>query len=138
MPVHQDARDLTKIGSYMVAVVVLVSSFAMAGMAALSPESPLLGWAATALEPSEKHVTRLDQAVANAREIRAALAKPIPRPEPLPPITAKLAYGHLKPGGTGAVAERKLPSASMNAMAMDVSSSYRASSATIPEMHKVY
>jgi hypothetical protein len=33
-----------------------------------------------------KHETRVDQVIANAREIRQALATPIPSPEPLGPI----------------------------------------------------
>ena len=142
------SNDLAKMGTYFIGVALIVSSFAFAGTAALRelPESPLFGWATSALSPApETHQTRLSQAVANAREIRAALAKPIPRPVPLPPITAKLAYGHLKPGGNGAISvanvdrKPKLPKAGMDAMAMSVSSSnYRASSAVVPEMHRVY
>jgi hypothetical protein len=35
--------------------------------------------------------TVLDQRLASAREIRQALSRPLPGPEPLPPITAKVA-----------------------------------------------
>src|SRR4051812_27977273 len=38
---------------------------------------------------SERDKTILDERIANSREIKAALRKPIPRPEPLPPIIAK-------------------------------------------------
>jgi len=38
---------------------------------------------------SEREKTILDERIANAREIKAALSKPIARPEPLSPITAK-------------------------------------------------
>ena len=144
-PVRQNTRDLAKAGTYLVAIGLLFGSFAVAGAALRDlPDSPFFGWATAALEPStELQATRVSQVVANAREIRAALAKPIPRPEPLTPITAKLAYGHLKPGGNGASAvtqrKPKLPKAGMEAMAMDTSpSSFRASSTVMPELHKVY
>jgi hypothetical protein len=38
---------------------------------------------------SQREKTILDQRIASAREIKHALRKPIPRPEPLTPITAK-------------------------------------------------
>lgn len=38
---------------------------------------------------SEREKTQLDLRVESAREIREALAKPIPLPEPLPPMAAK-------------------------------------------------
>ena len=136
---HQCARDLANAGSYLIAILILVGAFSFGGMAALSPKSSLIGWAAMEEQPPQKQLTHLDRAVATAREIREALAKPIPGPAPLPPITAKLAYGQLKPNGKGAVAERGpvLPKAAVDAMAMDLSS-YRSSSAVRPEMHKVY
>ena len=73
------------------------------------------------------------------RCINDNLAKPIPRPEPLPPITAKLAYGHLRPGGHGATAQNferlKLPKAALKSNAMvDQPNHFRASSAVIPEL----
>ena len=40
---------------------------------------------------SRTEKTVLDQRVASAREIREALSRPIPRPEPLPPISTKVA-----------------------------------------------
>jgi hypothetical protein len=101
-------------------------------------------WAAAALESTPQDTTRISHVVTTAREIRSALAKPIPGPQPLPPITAKLAYGYLMPGGKGAIsiaAPRKprLPKAALDAMAMDVSATnFRAGSAVIPELHKVY
>jgi hypothetical protein len=42
-------------------------------------------------QTAEIEKTLLDYRVESSREIRQALAKPIPRPEPLGPITAKLA-----------------------------------------------
>jgi hypothetical protein len=105
-------------------------------------DTPFVSWTAAVLEPAPKEPTRLSVAVTNAREIRAALAKPIPGPDPLPPITAKLAYGHLKPGGKGVVTGNKfrLPQVADDAMAMDLAApkQHRARSAVLPELHKVY
>ena len=42
-------------------------------------------------DTDQKPTTRLDEMIANAREIRQALAKPIPQPERLGPITQRLA-----------------------------------------------
>src|SRR4051812_7812809 len=39
----------------------------------------------------EREQTVLDQRIANAREIKEALRRPLPPIEPLPPVTAKLA-----------------------------------------------
>jgi hypothetical protein len=38
---------------------------------------------------SPKEVTHLDTAIANARQIRQALATPVAGPDPLPPLSAK-------------------------------------------------
>src|SRR4029078_6124671 len=43
-------------------------------------------------QTAEIEKTLLDTRVESSREIRQALAKPIPRPEPLGPITAKLSH----------------------------------------------
>ena len=61
--------------------------------------------------------TILDERIANAREIKAALAKPQPKPEPLPPITEKVAN---PPSTTVVTPEKplKLPRQARNAMAM--------------------
>ena len=49
-----------------------------------------IGRASTGLmQPAERDRTFLDQQIESAREIRAALARPIARPAPLPPITAR-------------------------------------------------
>jgi len=141
---RQHARDLAHTGTYLCCLGVLVAGVAYgAGASTTSIPDALFGWLAPSVDASESQPTRLSVAVAHAREIREALDRGIPGPAPLPPITAKLAYGHLKPGGNGhaAVAEKKpkLPKNGLDAMAMDVSANYfRASSAVIPEMHKVY
>ena len=41
-------------------------------------------------EPPEREKTLLEERVESARQIRDALAKPIPPPEPLTPVTAKV------------------------------------------------
>ena len=140
---RQHARDLAHAGTYLCCLVVLVAGVACGAVASTtSIPDTLFDWLAPSLDRSEPQPTRVTIAVANAREIREALAKPIADPAPLPPISAKLAYGHLKPGGKGyaATAEKpRLPKTGLDAMAMDASAnSFRASSAVIPEMHKVY
>jgi hypothetical protein len=50
--------------------------------------------ASASIAPSQKaesEKTILEQRIESAREVRAALAKGVAKPEPLPPITAKLA-----------------------------------------------
>lgn len=44
-------------------------------------------------EPSVAEKTVLDQRIATARQIKAALHKPVAKPEPLTPITAKRTNG---------------------------------------------
>lgn len=141
---RQHARDLAHTGTYLCCLGVLVAGVAYGAVASTTSIPNMLSdWLSPSLVASESPPTRLSVAVANAREIRETLGKPVPGPAPLPPITAKLAYGHLKPGENGhaATAEKKpkLPKNGLDAMAMDVSAnSFRASSAVIPEMHKVY
>ena len=141
----QNARDLAKAGGYIFGVGFLLASVAFAGASALRelPNAPVFNWVAELIEPASTQETRLSQALINSREIKAALAKPIPRPEPLPPITAKLTYGHLRPGGSGATAQNferlKLPKAALEANAMvDQPNHLRANSAIITDLHRVY
>jgi hypothetical protein len=77
---------------------------------------------------SERERTILDERIANAREIKAALSKPIPRPEPLPPITAKrsnpvpaavAAQTDALAGDTDKPKKPKLSPAARNALAME-------------------
>ena len=142
---RRNAHDLAKAGGYILGVGLLLGSVAFAGATALRelPHSPIFNsWAVDLIEPAASQETRLSQALINSREIKAALAKQIPRPEPLPPITAKLAYGHLRPGGSGATAlnfeKSKLPKAPLDAQAMDAPNRFRASSAVVSDLHKVY
>ncbi len=143
MQIRQHARDLAKAGFYLCCIVGLVSTAVRAGSAARQEPTEWidLGWVSPSSERSDPAPTRISTVVANAREIREALAKPIPRPDPLPPITAKLAYGHLKPGGKGMLAvagkKTKVKHEALDAMAQDTSW-HRSSSIVAPELHKIY
>ena len=137
---RQDTRDLAHSGLYLCCLALLVGSVAFAGAAAVSEasDSPLFGWATTVEQAGAPETTHISRGVANAREIRAALARPIPGPEALQPITEKLAYGHLRRGGANAMARAQLPKEGVAGPADAPVVSYRASNAVIPELHKVY
>ncbi len=117
----QDARDLRNVGLYLIALAMVGGALVLGGvvLSERATASGTLAELASFLEPEpDPAPTRLSIAVENARAIQAALAKPIPPPAPLQPITAKLAHGHLKPGSRVAQPHRpKLPKAAMNAMA---------------------
>ena len=129
----QDARDLRNAGLYLVASAVLAAGLVLGGAffaerAIVNPAVAEIVTSAFAETGSsletmpESMPTRLSVVVANAREIRDALAKPHPPLAPLPPITENLAYGHLKPGShvaQSSVTQRplKLKHDAMNAMA---------------------
>ena len=66
------------------------------------------------LKSHERPQTRLDVVSASAREIREALAKPVGKVEPLPPITAR--PQHTVTAVT-AKAERKAPAVTLSAEA---------------------
>jgi hypothetical protein len=67
--------------------------------------------------------TVLDERIATAREVKEALRRPIPRPEPLGPITAKVANALgrnvVAVPATKTTKITKIPRAALNAMAMD-------------------
>ena len=75
---------------------------------------------------SEQEKTVLAERIESAREIRRALARPVPPPDPLPPVTAKLAHQLEEPqqklAATGTTKDKprklKIPAAARNAMAM--------------------
>ncbi|MCX7314998.1 MAG: hypothetical protein WCG92_24575 [Hyphomicrobiales bacterium] len=70
------------------AIALLCGTLALAmgyGIGELALASDVLGSRAGA------DSTILAERAANAREIKLALSKPLPRPEPLPPISSKLA-----------------------------------------------
>ena len=148
MRMRQGARELAHAAIYLCGVGALVAGIAYAiGSSSASVVGTFFSWAAPLLDSPEPQPNRLSIMVANAREIRQALARPVPGPEPLPPITAKVAYGHLRPGGKGQVimAEKKpkLPMKGFNAMAMSTGpkGALEARVVTrnaVPEVHKVY
>ena len=134
---NRNCRDLVNAGLYLCALVLIAGSVAYASASAVIDGPALLS--ATPSSASAPP-TRISEVVSGARQIRAALAKPIPRPEPLPPITTKLAYGHLKPGAATQVSARKrAPHPGHQAMARGGSfGDFRASNAVAPELHRVY
>jgi hypothetical protein len=71
--------------------------------------------------PQQKQ-TLLDRRIESSREIRAALSKPLPAPEPLQPITAKLAHPAASRVASREPAKSRLKRArlpaALNAMAM--------------------
>ncbi len=135
---QQNARDLIGAGVYLCAIGLLSIALG-AGATALKagPEIPLFERIAETVDSQPDTTTRLSEVVRNSQKMRAALARPIAAPEPLPPITAQLAYGHLRPGSKKAAAvAKRFPRHALDALAMDVSVSER--SYTPPELHKVY
>ena len=73
---------------------------------------------------AEREKTVLKERLESAREIRRALARPVPPPDPLPPITAKPANPPDQPNlaASGVSKEKprklKIPATARNAMAM--------------------
>lgn len=95
----------------------------------------VIAWGLTAIvksaaglsQANAREKTLLELQVASSREIRRALATPVSRQQPLPPITARPARDLRET----AVAQQKQPApkkpsqAAMNAMAMDQSRTYQ-------------
>jgi hypothetical protein len=145
MSLRQHLRDLAHAGLYMLTLAVLLGGLTFVATAALTSlsGSTFSEWSADPDPQEDTQENRISRVVANARQIQASLANPIPGPGPLPPITAKIAYGHLKPGAqssqTTAYRNPKIPKAALDAMAMDRSSiKQQVFSAPPPELHKVY
>lgn len=136
----QSAGDLGNAGAYIFAIVALGAGLLLgSGLVAerVKAHSVLQSIASAFDHDGEPKPTRLSIMVDNAREIRAALAKPIPPHEPLSPITAKLAYGHLKNGRATAMVAKapKRPAAASDAMA---SINTGRSAAVQVELHRIY
>jgi len=66
---------------------------------------------------SEREKSLLDERLATARSIKQVLAKPVPRPEPLAPITARPEHAALKVAAAPQPARPKLPAEARDAMA---------------------
>ena len=133
----RNARDLRNAGLYLFAVTALAGGLVLCGglisthVGAGSAIQTVVFDREAAPAP-----TRLSLAVESAREIRAALARPIPPPAPLQPITAQVAYGHLKSGKSPVAKVPRLNPAALDAMA----SADVGTQAPIPraELHRVY
>ena len=71
---------------------------------------------------SKRELTRLEERINSAREIRARLSNPLPPIPPLPPITAKLAHQLPKPTKVVGMDNKKpirLPREARDAFAME-------------------
>jgi hypothetical protein len=66
---------------------------------------------------SEREKSLLDERLATARSIKQVLAKPVPRPEPLAPITAKPEHAASKTAAALKPARPKLSAEARDAMA---------------------
>ena len=117
----QNARDLRNAGLYLIALAIVGGTLVLGGiiLGERAAASSFFSDLASFLEPEpDPAPSRLSIAVENAREVHAALARPVQPPAPLQPIMAKLAHGHLKTGSRVAHPHRpKIPKAAMNAMA---------------------
>lgn len=74
---------------YVAGLLVILSTFLVSGYFGLSQAA----YAALDVPSAKAEQTRLDIVTANAREIRAALARPVQQPQPLGPIREKSAHG---------------------------------------------
>jgi hypothetical protein len=143
----QESKDLRNAALYLVALLLLAGGLVFGGIlvsqrvnagAAIEKIISVLN-----VEEDEPDApTKLSIAVENAREIRAALARQIPPPPPLPPITAKVAHGHFKATGKHHVAKSppKLSREALNAMASANMAEPPRPAAPLPrvELHRVY
>jgi len=126
-----ELRDAAKsLGFYLIGLAVVAGLYFSTGYVGWTH----VAYAALPSAPAEEKIgqTRLAIVVANAREIRAALSKPVPAPERLGPIREKAAnnLGGPKMAERHAVKPRKLsPEASEAfASAHSVAGNFAASS----------
>ncbi len=141
----QNVRDLRNAGLYVIALTALASALVIGGgfVGNRVASSSTLQSIASIFDPDGDHSkTRVSVVVANAREIRAALEKPMPPRQALPPITAKLAIGALRPGSRVAATTMQPKVPMLSAAGMDAMASgdtrTRFSSGPPPELHRVY
>jgi hypothetical protein len=93
--------------------------FSIIGTLALGAAFGITKISGDTAQSAKRERTLLNDRIANAREIKRALARPLPKPDPLPPISAKLANpnpGRLSPSVKSAP---KVSPEALNAMAMD-------------------
>ena len=87
---------------------------------------------------SEREKSLLDERLATARSIKQVLAKPVPRPEPLAPITAKPEHAASKVAAAPTSARPRLPAEARDAMAsVDFSAQSRSPPAVNYDRHAV-
>ena len=87
---------------------------------------------------SEREKSLLDERLATARSIKQVLAKPVPRPEPLAPITAKPEHAASKVAAAPKPAPSKLSAEARDAMAStDFSAHSRSAPADNYDRHAV-
>ncbi len=141
----QGIHDLVCAGIYLCAATLASGVVVVAGAAGLRTgfDMPVLERLASALGTENKGETRLNEAIRNAQEIKAAISTPIPPPEPLPPITHELAHGNLLPGRNHARAVKPISRTAQDAMAMEHRAPYGdlgppRRTFVPPELHKVY
>lgn len=140
----QHTRDLRNAALYFVGLLAVAGGLVIGGVMSAKrvDASSAMQVIASAFDGVDEPAapTRLSVAVANAREIRAALDRPIPPLAPLPPITARLARGDMKPS-QHAARPLRMPKAALDAMASaDIPSAQPAPRASLPrvELHRVY
>jgi hypothetical protein len=113
--------------------IYLLAAFAPVGAMLAAGVWFLGGTASSAAKAQDPAKTYLDLRVESAREIKRALAKPIPRPEPLGPIQTRAANAS---GGAKALASgswrHRLPAEARDAFASgnDAGSSWSSSGRT--------
>jgi hypothetical protein len=146
----QETKDLRNAAFYLAALVLLAGGLVVGGIllaqrvdAGAAVDKIISVFSQDDDDPDAP--TRLSIAVESAREIRAALERPIAGPSPLPPITAQVAHGHFKPGrhaASGAASRPlKLPKAALDAMASaEPPSAPSPSRSSLPrvELHRIY
>jgi hypothetical protein len=150
---HQHYRDLAHPGTYLLCLALLIVGGTYGSVYAFTSSGQDFLESVLPLNADDDQRTRIGEVVATAREVREALARPLPPLEKLPPITATVAYGHLRPEGNGQLAiaaqkrkeRRSIRKEAMeaNAMVLDFSSTSnhlqrRPAKAVVPELHKVY
>ena len=150
---HQHYRDLAHAGAYLLCLALFILGGTFGCVYAFTSSGQEVLEAVLPQNAEDDQRTRIGEVVTTAREVRKALARPFSSLEKLPPITATVAYGHLRPGGEGQLAiaaqkrkeRRSIPKEAMeaNAMALDFSSTSNhlqssPAKAFVPELHKVY
>ena len=133
------ARELASAGFYLCAIGLALGALAATSALALktAPENPLLGWMSWLGATEADQETRLSRALPDAQDIKAALAKPVPPPAPLEPVTAKIALGHLRPGAHKVARVLRPSPAGLDAWAMQQLPPGVSAFAT-PDRHRVY